>query len=149
MRATLHALLLSGLCAGCAGQIGNDDGSDVAAQKKLPTSIVSANGAGQATTYAATGIDLSSANDFFHDFGTNGRTCGTCHKPDQGWSISPAATRTLPTSDPIFVFDGSDCLAPGQANPNPSANSTSLLRAGLFRVEETLPASADFQLTQV
>ncbi|HEX9104210.1 MAG TPA: hypothetical protein VF997_18485, partial [Polyangia bacterium] len=44
------------------------------------------------------------------------------------------------------VFDGSDCLAPGQANPSPSANSTALLHAGLIRVEISIPSTADYQL---
>jgi cytochrome c peroxidase len=146
MRGTLHTLLLLGLGAGCAGQIGNEDGIDVAAAKS--TTLTTSNGFGTAITSAPTPIDLSSSNDFFHDFGTNGRTCGTCHKPDQGWSISAAATRALPGTDPIFVFDGSDCLPPGQANPSPSQNSQSLLRAGLIRVEESIPANADYALVQ-
>jgi cytochrome c peroxidase len=147
MRGTLHALALLGLAAGCAGQIGNDDAIDVAAQK-TSTSLTTSDDSGQAMTWSQTPIDLTSANDFFHVFGTNGRTCGTCHKPDQGWSISAAATRALPASDPIFVLDGSDCLGPGQPNPSPSANSKSLLRAGLIRVEESIPANADFTLVQ-
>ena len=32
-------------------------------------------------------------NPFFQELGTNGRTCGTCHRPAQGWSITPAEDR--------------------------------------------------------
>ena len=125
-----------------------DGGEEVAsAVKPLPTSITTDNPGGSATTSATSGIDLSATNGFFHNFGTNGRTCGTCHKVDQGWSFASAAIASLPASDPIFVFDGSDCLAPGQANPNPTMKSTALLRQGLIRVELPILDSADYTLT--
>ena len=146
MRARLFAVLTFGFGIGCGGQIGAGGGSDVAAEKAA-TMLSTADGSGQATTSASTPIDLSAANDFFHVFGTNGRTCGTCHKIDQGWSFTPAGASTLPSSDPLFLLDGSNCLAPGAANPSPSTNSTALLRNGLIRVEIALPANADYTLT--
>ena len=145
MRATLGMLMIAGL-GGCGGQLGGGDPTSEAAVKGSPSSISSSDATGQSSTSSSTKIDFSAKNDFFHVFGTNGRTCGTCHKSDQGWSFTPAAASTLPASDPLFVLDGSDCLAPGQANPNPSANSTALLHAGLIRVEISIPANADYQL---
>ena len=145
MRAELRMVLLLGLCGGCGGQLGGGDSTNEAAVKAAPA-VTASDSSGQSSTSSSTAIDFSSNNDFFHNFGTNGRTCGTCHKVDQGWTITPAATSTLPGSDPIFVFDGSDCLAPGQANPNPSASSKALLHAGLIRVEISIPSTADYQL---
>jgi hypothetical protein len=57
-------------------------------------------------------VDLSSA--FFESLGTNGRSCGSCHRPAQGWSISAGevALRFVITQglDPIFrPNDGSNC----------------------------------------
>ncbi len=47
-----------------------------------------ANGGGEAATYSTTGsIDLGNA--FHTPQGLNGRSCGTCHSPEAGWSITP------------------------------------------------------------
>ena len=62
----------------------------------------------------ATGGPIDVNNAFFQDLGTNGRTCFTCHRPAQAWTITPEEirdrferTRGL---DPIFrTNDGSDC----------------------------------------
>ena len=43
---------------------------------------------GQLRTFTTNGaFDLD--NPFFEDLGTNGRACFTCHRPDQGWTITP------------------------------------------------------------
>src|SRR4051812_11110977 len=144
MRAGFVALVVVALSAGCGGRLGSDDGTDVAAEKS--SLLTTADATGQSSTSSSTPIDFSSSNDFFHNFGTNGRTCGTCHKADQGWSFTPAAASALPSSDPLFLLDGSNCLAPGQPNPNPSASSTALLRNGLIRVEIAIPSTADYKL---
>jgi cytochrome c peroxidase len=144
MRSGSAKLLMLIWCGGCAGQVGGSDGIDVAAESSK--TFTAADATGESSTSSSTTIDFSSGNDFFHVFGTNGRSCGTCHQADQGWSFTPAAASALPSSDPLFLFDGSNCLAPGQANPNPTANSTALQRNGLIRVEIAIPASADFRL---
>lgn len=144
MRAITIAALLYALTASCGGR--PSPGDTFAIAKKSGTATVTDNSLGTASTTSATPLDLTSANDFFRSFGTNGRTCGTCHKIDQGWSFTPAAASALPSSDPLFVFDGSDCLAPGQPNPDPTANSRALLRNGLIRVEIAIPAGADYTL---
>lgn len=38
-------------------------------------------------------------------FGGNGRTCGTCHPPDNNQTIDPAFVDTLPPDDPFFITD--------------------------------------------
>jgi cytochrome c peroxidase len=66
---------------------------------------------GLVRTYNANGaIDLD--NPFFQSLGTNGRSCGSCHQPADGWTIVPShvqarfeasAARTPsfgPTTDP-------------------------------------------------
>src|SRR5262249_20727901 len=37
--------------------------------------------------------DLDLTNPFFKDLGTNGRTCFSCHRPDQGWTVTPEEIR--------------------------------------------------------
>jgi cytochrome c peroxidase len=66
------------------------------------------------TVSTAGAIDRS--NPFFEELGSNGRTCFTCHRPAQGWTITPPelqdrfdATNGL---DPVFrANDGSNCEA--------------------------------------
>lgn len=38
-------------------------------------------------------------------FGGNGRTCATCHRPENNYTIDPAFIATLPKSDPLFVAE--------------------------------------------
>ncbi len=101
---------------------------------------------GSSDTASPTKIDLSSNNPFFHNFGTNGRTCGTCHAEAFGWTITPAFAASRPANDPLFVFDGSDCLPPGVSNPNPTANSRQMLANANIRIDIGIPATADFTL---
>src|SRR5262245_51885925 len=68
---------------------------------------------GRVRTVSAGGaIDLD--NPFFRELGTNGRTCFTCHRPAEAWSITPASVRARFDEsrglDPIFrTNDGSNC----------------------------------------
>ncbi len=58
---------------------------------------------GVSTSYSTQGpIDLD--NEFHTPQGSNGRSCGTCHLPEDGWSITPATAHHL--------FEHSDGLHP-------------------------------------
>ena len=78
-----------------------------------PHQLVSDDPTGQMRTFDVNGA-LDVDNPFFKDLGTNGRTCFSCHRPAQGWTITPesvqgrfAESRGL---DPIFrTNDGSNC----------------------------------------
>jgi hypothetical protein len=80
---------------------------------QLPAALTYSNAAGVLGTVIAGG-SFDQANPFFAELGTNGRTCGTCHRPAQAWSITPGEigdrferTQGL---DPIFrANDGSNC----------------------------------------
>lgn len=49
---------------------------------------------------------------FFNEtFGGNGRTCGTCHREDNNFTIDPAYIATLPAEDPLFVAETNPALA--------------------------------------
>lgn len=57
---------------------------------------------------ANTGADLVAKGEdiFFNEtFGGNGRTCVTCHRPEDNWRITPAFIATLPDDDPLFVHE--------------------------------------------
>jgi len=49
---------------------------------------------------------------FFNEtFGGNGRTCGTCHRAEDNFAISPGFVATLPPDDPLFVSETNPDLA--------------------------------------
>ena len=76
----------------------------------------------------------------------SGRTCGTCHQEALGWTITPGFARSRRPTDPLFAFDGSDCLAPGVANHDPAANSTEMLSKALIRIDLAILPTADYVL---
>ena len=57
---------------------------------------------------ADTGEDLVAKGEdiFFNEtFGGNGRTCVTCHRPEDNWRITPAFIATLPDDDLLFAHE--------------------------------------------
>ncbi len=53
-------------------------------------------------------VDLAAKGEeiFFNEtFDGNGRTCATCHRPEDNWRITPAFIATLPDDDPLFVHE--------------------------------------------
>lgn len=95
-------------------------------------------------------------NPFFQSLGTNGRSCGSCHRPAQGWGISAEevsarfeATRGL---DPIFrTNDGSNCdhnIDTSTLDGRRKAYSL-LIAKGLIRVAVPVPATAEFNVIGV
>ena len=69
---------------------------------------------GAIASFQPNGATVTSNNAFFKDMGTNGRTCFTCHRPQNGWSVSAndVAERFEKSAgtDPIFrLVDGATC----------------------------------------
>ena len=55
---------------------------------------------------------------FFNEkFGGNGRTCGTCHRAEDNFTISPRFIATLPANDPLFVAEFNPALAQNFEKP--------------------------------
>src|SRR5690349_14044492 len=79
----------------------------LAQQKQLPNQVHIANPNGVGATYTTDpGGQIDLTGPFFQSLGTNGRSCGTCHQPSDGMSVSAAhiEQRFLQTEgkDPIF-----------------------------------------------
>lgn len=103
-------------------------------------------------TYSNTGsVDLS--GPFFKSLGSNGRTCGTCHQPNNAFGLSAvdAQLRYLITAgkDPLFAqIDGSTC-------PTGPIDNSLVLNNGLIRIGLTVPPNttdsspAQFTITAV
>lgn len=55
---------------------------------------------------------------FFNEtFGGNGRTCGTCHRAEDNFGLTPAFIATLPPDDPLFVAETDPDLGENFENP--------------------------------
>ncbi len=55
---------------------------------------------------------------FFNEtFGGNGRTCGSCHRAENNFTIDPAFIATLPDNDPLFVAEFNPNLKENFENP--------------------------------
>ncbi|HEY1768335.1 MAG TPA: hypothetical protein VGG26_11795 [Terracidiphilus sp.] len=98
-----------------------------------------------------TGGAIHENNAFFQPLGTNGRTCATCHQPDQAFSISAAGAQAVYArthgADPLFAaFDGANC--PTDISRDRAAHSL-LLDRGLIRIGVVLPASPQFEISVV
>jgi cytochrome c peroxidase len=98
-------------------------------------------------------LDLD--NPFFKQLGTNGRSCFSCHRPGQGWTITPDTvqhrfeeSRGL---DPIFrTNDGSNCEGADVSTPRKRRDAYSLLlRRGLIRIGLDVPIGAEFIIESV
>lgn len=111
---------------------------------------------GRFQTYSTTG-SIDQTNAFFVSLGTNGRTCATCHVPEDAWTITPAhlAARfdaTTPKgTDPIFrSIDGANSpLADVSTETARQAAYSMLLAKGLIRVGLAIPSGAEFELAAV
>lgn len=55
---------------------------------------------------------------FFNEtFGGNGRTCGTCHRAENNFTLDPLFIATLPATDPLFVAESNPLLKENFENP--------------------------------
>jgi hypothetical protein len=110
---------------------------------------------GTSNTYSTTGkVDLTGL--FFQSIGTNGRSCGTCHQPSDGMSVSAAHIQQRfdlsQGLDPIFrPVDGSNCHHDIDVSTvKGRRDSYSLLRTrGLIRIAIAVPANADYEVVSV
>jgi hypothetical protein len=107
---------------------------------------------GFSATNSTTGsVDLS--GPFFQSLGTNGRSCGTCHAPSDGFGLSAVDAQFRYFSshgkDPLFdQVDGSTCPT-GPINNNLVVNN-GLIRIGLQIAPNSFDASpAQYTITAV
>ncbi len=121
----------------------------------IPQFEVDADPSGAIASFQPNGPTVTATNAFFQDLGTNGRTCFTCHRPEDAWSISAQHVRDrfdVNTDDPLFrLFDGATCPSDDVSNLAAKRKAYGLLLAkGLIRVGLTLPsADLEFKITDV
>lgn len=107
----------------------------------------------QRTISTAGTIDFS--NPFFQDLGTNGRTCFTCHRPAEAWTITPGGVRERFENtrglDPLFrTNDGSNCEGADVSTLARRRKAFSmLLTRGVIRVGIKVKDGAEFKIVDV
>jgi hypothetical protein len=155
LKSILGGLLVTWAVGGCADLTGTDTSSVRHIPTDLPNNMPLPNPFGAAATFNANGTKVDTTGDFFTSFGTNGRTCGSCHVPTDGWSIIPAhlQERFNQTAglDPVFHNnDGTNSpLADQSTVAARRAASSMLLTKGLIRIGIGVPATAEFTLVAV
>ena len=80
----------------------------------IPRFEVDDDPSGQIATFQPGGPTFPPLNAFFQNLGTNGRTCFSCHQPQEGWTVSSAGVsarfEASGGTDPIFrLVDGATC----------------------------------------
>jgi hypothetical protein len=111
------------------------------------------NPSGVLATAGPNGTDIE--NPFFQELGTNGRSCATCHRPAQAWTITPAELQDrfdrTDGLDPIFrANDGSNCEGADISTARTRRDAFSLLLTkGVIRVGIDVPAGAEFTIVDV
>jgi cytochrome c peroxidase len=113
-------------------------------------SEVSADATGATQTFNINGA-TNTAGAFFQSLGTNGRSCSTCHVPDQAMTISPPQIlrrfEQTRGRDPLFAaVDGANCA---NAKADDAASHSLLLSHGLIRIALPVPANAQYTVTVV
>jgi cytochrome c peroxidase len=131
----------------------------------LGSEVVIANGQGndQLTALDASGVvrtvtasgTIDTTNAFFQSLGTNGRSCNTCHRMNEAWTITPAdmQARFVVTSgtDPVFrTVDGSNSPQADVSSLTARKRAYSmLLNKAVLRIGMPIPANAEFSLAAV
>ncbi|MGA8278225.1 MAG: hypothetical protein WB784_08530 [Rhodanobacteraceae bacterium] len=109
---------------------------------------------GALRTYTPSGR-IDTDNAFFQDLGSNGRTCNTCHRQAEDWTVTAAEVRqrfdATDGLDPIFrPVDGANSPLDDVSTVDARRIAYSmLLSRGVIRVGLPIPDNAEFALTAV
>lgn len=131
-------------------------GTPARAQSSLPNLFPFPNGNGFVETYNINASTISLTGTFFQSIGTNGRSCSSCHRAAEGWSVSAAEVqfRFFLTQglDPIFrTNDGSVCDQGIKTSTLAERREAYrlLLSRGLIRIALAVPTGAEFTVESV
>ena len=134
--------------------------ADIGSQPTLgliPRFEVDGDSSGKIATFQPGGPTFTEYNAFFQNLGTNGRTCFTCHQPQNGWTVSAADVHTRfkasSGTDPIFrLVDGATCPTDKVKTLEDKRKAYKLLiDKGLIRIGLPLPDAPklQFEVTKV
>jgi hypothetical protein len=121
----------------------------------IPELEIEVDSGGAIASFQPNGPTITSKNAFFQDLGTNGRTCFTCHEPQDGWSLSAQHAQErfhANTNDPLFrLVDGATCPSDDVSTYEKKQKAYRLLlEKGLIRIGLPMPSDGlEFQITDV
>jgi len=124
-----------------------------APQDSIPNNHPHRNPGGKAATFSTQGfIDLT--GEYFQAQGTNGRSCVSCHIPEEAWSITPATLQHLfdETDGTHPIFNKLDANNPNMDVSTPDARLAAysmLLSRGVFRRGGAPRADSEWELIAV
>ena len=103
----------------------------------LPNNLPHPNPGGKAATFSTQG-SVNLTGEFFQPQGSNGRSCVSCHIPEEAWSINPGTLQDLfdETGGTHPVFNTLDANNPAMDVSTPAAKLAAysmLLSRGVFR----------------
>lgn len=148
---SITALALLGACAESrpqSSEVSQDILDELFDEIPNNLSILDSSGFG-ASFHSAGRVDLS--NNFFTPQGTNGRHCGTCHAPEDGWSLKPATVTLMflltGGTHPIFANNlDSDTPTSDMSTIAARWRATTMLRQGKFTRRVSPPAVRDYEV---
>jgi cytochrome c peroxidase len=111
----------------------------------IPKFEIDGDPGGRVGSFQPNGATITSNNPFFQNLGTNGRTCFTCHQPQNGWTVSAESVRARFAAsggaDPIFrLVDGATCPTDNVSTLAAKRQAYKLLTdKGLIRIGIAMP----------
>jgi cytochrome c peroxidase len=139
IRATVAVIALLGLAWGpgyeLASELVGATGSET--QDSIPNNHPLPNPGGKAATFSTQG-SVNLTGEYFQAQGTNGRSCASCHIPEEAWSITPGTLQRLfdETNGTHPVFNKLDANNPNMDVSTVDARRAAfsmLLSHGVFR----------------
>jgi cytochrome c peroxidase len=120
----------------------------------IPQLQIDGDASGTIATFQPNGSTSTASNAFFQNLGSNGRTCFTCHQPQDGWSLSAQDAQARFNSnpnDPLFrLVDGATCPSADVSTLTAQRAAYSLLtNKGLLRIGLPMQSTMEFQILDV
>jgi hypothetical protein len=120
----------------------------------MPQMQIDKDANGMIATFQPSGATQTASNAFFQNLGSNGRTCFTCHQPQDGWSLSAQhaqARFAADLNDPLFRrVDGATCPSDDVSTLDAKRAAYSLLtNKGLVRIGLPMQSTMEFQILNV
>ena len=115
----------------------------------IPNNTPIPNSGGLAASWSTEG-NVNLSGHFFTPQGSNGRDCGSCHAPEDGWSLKPSTVQLtfLATGGLHPMFSILDADRPDADLSTVAArwNNFSMLRQGKFTRSINVPANRDYNV---
>jgi hypothetical protein len=116
----------------------------------IPKLELDADPTGKIATFQPNGPTRTNQNAFFQNLGANGRTCFTCHQPQDGWTVSAQHAQDrfdADPQDPLFrLVDGATCPSDDVSTPTKRREAFGLLlKKGLIRIGLPMPPDTALQ----